>query len=153
MSKLFSNVNWSKVGNWFGDVLKTNSGRIVGALAMIGLGLLCKKLDVPVEVLSDPFSTINRPKPKTTNSVAVSMLYMPKTSKENAIATIAKNVDSGSLDCHKLDAVKKIYSLAEDASESEKNYAISAIGLIMGKMSLASNKGLAEDYITQLGKT
>ena len=159
MSKFnFKKPDWSKVGLWCADMLRSNSGTIVGGLSMIGLALLCRKLNIPYSVLTDPFvGGTNRNTYYGNDSGKVSQLiYLPSDAIEASIAAIYDNAMHADFDSQRCSAAKEIYSILSarknDISDTTKTYAITILRQICDHMDFDSGRKNVMAYISMIGK-
>lgn len=156
MSKFnFKKVDWTKVGNWTADMLRSNSATIVGGMSMIGLALLCRKLNIPYTVLTEPYtgrSYVKPEAPKTTQQI----LYFPSDATEAAIQAIYENALNADFDSQRIAAGREIMTIVEahkdDISEATKTYAISHLRLIADEMDFDSGRSNIMRQISKIAK-
>lgn len=157
MSKFnFKNINYQKIGGWFADMLRSNSGTIVGGLSMIGLALLCRKLNIPYTVITDPLHGTSYVKPETPKA-APQLLYFPSDAVEASIQAIYDNaLLNADFDSQRCAAGKEILSIIaarkDDISEATKTYAISYLRLIADEMDFDSGRKTIVSYISKIAK-
>ena len=128
MSKFnFKKPDWNKVGMWCADIFRNNSGTIIGGMSMIGLALLCRKLNIPYTVLTDPLRGTTYVKPEAPK-VSQQILYFPSDATEAAIQAIYENALNADFDSQRIAAGREIMTIVEahkdDISEATKTYAI-----------------------------
>lgn len=126
--------DWSKIGAFVFDGIRSASGPILSGLGMLGLAVAAKKLNVPYQVLLDPSYSMRSTKiTQFPQNVTSSFTIMPNNSIEAAIGAIIDGCKSGS-DYYKYDSAKKIYDLIAEAidipDERTKSYAIMALNTI-----------------------
>lgn len=159
MSKF--NINWSnafrKFGNWTGDMLRQNSGMIVGGVTMISLALLCRKLNIPISVLTDPFVGGTKNTYYGNDSGKVSQLvYLPSDAIEASIGAIYDSAMRADFDSQRCSAAKEIYSILSarknDITDATKTYAITILRQICDHMDFDSGRKNVMAYISMIGK-
>ena len=156
MSKFnFKKPDWSKVGMWCADIFRNNSSTIVGGLSMIGLAMLCRKLNIPYTVLTEPYtgrSYVKPEPPKTTQQI----LYFPSDATEAAIQAIYDNAMNADFDSQRIAAGREIMGIVEshkdDISEATKTYAISYLRLIADEMDFDSGRSNIMRQISKIAK-
>lgn len=156
MSKFnVKNINWTKVGCWTADMLKSNSGTIVGGLSMIGLAMLCRKLNIPYTVLTEPYTGKSYVKPEVPKP-ATSILYFPSDAVEASIQAIYDGALNADFDSQRCAAGREIMSIVSarknDISEATKTYAISYLRLIADEMDFDSGRKTIMSYISKIAK-
>lgn len=156
MSKFnFKNIDWAKVGYWTADMLKSNSGTIVGGLSMIGLAMLCRKLNIPYTVLTEPYTGKSYVKPEVPKP-ATPILYFPSDTVEASIQAIYDNALNADFDSQRCAAGREITSIVsarkDDISEATKTYAISYLRLIADEMDFDSGRKTIMSYISKIAK-
>jgi hypothetical protein len=156
MSKFnFKNINYQKIGDWMMDMLRSNSGTIVGGLSMIGLAMLCRKLNIPYTVLTEPYTGRSYVKPEAPNA-ATPILYFPSDAVEASIQAIydgALNADFDSQRCASAREIMSIISARkDDISETTKTCAISYLRLIADEMDFDSGRKTIMSYISKIAK-
>lgn len=151
----FKKVDWSRVGNWTADMLRSNSGTIVGGLSMIGLALLCRKLNIPYTVLTEPFTGRTYVKPEVPKP-ATPILYFPSDAVEASIQAIYDGALEADFDSQRCAAGREILSIVsarkDDISEATKTYAISYLRLIADEMDFDSGRKTIMSYISKIAK-
>lgn len=147
-------INWARIGSWTMDMLRGNAGTIVGGISMIALALLCKKLDIPYQVLTDPFGGVQTGN-TTVQSTGTSLVLMPTNAVEASIAAICDNAKNTRDPYYKNEAVKQILDIlksAEEDDESVQTYAIMCINAIVA----TTNDGYYRDRmmkaVSNIGK-
>ena len=156
MSKFnFKNINYQKIGDWMMDMLRTNSGTIVGGLSMIGLAMLCRKLNIPYTVLTEPYTGKSYVKPEVPKP-ATPILYFPSDAIEASIQAIYDGALNADFDSQRCAAGKEILSIItarkDDISEATKTYAISYLRLIADEMDFDSGRKTIMSYISKIAK-
>ena len=151
----FKKPDWSKVGMWCADMLRSNSGTIVGGLSMISLALLCRKLNIPYTVLTDPFTGGTHIKPEPPKAPQ-QIVYFPSDATEAAIQAIYDNAMHADFDSQRIAAGREIMAIVEahkdDISEGTKTYAISYLRLIADKMDFDSGRSNIMRQISKIAK-
>lgn len=150
--------NYEKLASWFLEAVRANGGTIVGGLSMIGLSLLCRKLGVPYQVLTDP--AYGRPRsaqPSYDHSEYAQTLYlMPTDAVEASIAAIYNSALSLDFDSQKVAAAREIMSVItarkNDIPDTTVTYAISMLQALAKTMDFDSNKRTVTQFISKLGK-
>jgi hypothetical protein len=156
MSKFnFKNINYQKIGDWMMDMLRTNSGTIVGGLSMIGLAMLCRKLNIPYTVLTEPYTGRSYVKPEAPKTSA-QILYFPSDAVEASIQAIYDGAMNADFDSQRCAAGREIMSIISarknDISEATKTYAISYLRLIADEMDFDSGRKTIMSYISKIAK-
>ena len=147
-------INWQKVSAWSLDMLRTSGKPILGGLGMIGLSLLCKKLDVPYQVLLDPSYSTTR----SVRAAAITpgLVMMPNNKVEAAINAIYENIRSQASDYYRYESAKKIVEILEenaiDLSDRTVSYAIMALNNISQTISSSYYKNCLTDEIAKIAK-
>jgi hypothetical protein len=150
--------NYEKLATWFLDAVRANGGTIVGGLSMIGLSLLCRKLGVPYQVLTDPaYARTRTSQPSYNHSEYAQTLYlMPTDAVEASIAAIYNSSVNLIYDSEKLAAAKEIMSVIaarkDDIPDTTVTYAISMLQALAKTMIYDSNKRTVTQFISKLGK-
>lgn len=124
--------DWSRIGAFVVDGLRSASGPVLSGLGMLGLALVAKKLNIPYQVLLDPSYSMRSGK-VTQFPSASNFTIMPNNSIEAAIGAIF----DGSRNCsdyYKNRAADKIYNLISESPEilndRTKSYAIMVLNTI-----------------------
>jgi len=156
MSKFnFKSINYQKIGDWMMDMLRSNSGTIVGGLSMIGLAMLCRKLNIPYTVLTEPYTGRSYVKPEAPRP-ATPILYCPSDAVETSIQAIYDGALNADFDSQRCAAGKEILSIVSarknDISEATKTYAISYLRLIADEMDFDSGRKTIMSYISKIAK-
>lgn len=156
MSKFnFKKPDWSKVGMWCADIFRNNSSTIVGGLSMIGLAMLCRKLNIPYAVLTEPYTGKSYVKPEVPKP-ATPILYFPSDAVEASIQAIYDGVLNADFDSQRCEAGKEILSIVsarkDDISEATKTYAISYLRFIADEMDFDSGRKTIMSYISKIAK-
>lgn len=156
MSKFnFKKPDWSKVGMWCADIFRNNSSTIVGGLSMIGLAMLCRKLNIPYTVLTEPYTGRSYVKPEAPKANA-QILYFPSDAVEASIQAIYDGALNADFDSQRCAAGKEILSIVsarkDDISEATKTYAISYLRLIADEMDFDSGRKTIMSYISKIAK-
>lgn len=152
------NFNLEKFGNWTWNFVKSNSSTIIGGLSMIGLAMLCKKLDIPYQVLTDPYYKVSTRSDRHDNYPAPTFYLMPNNPGEAAIASIIDSAVKYDLDYKKVDAAKQILNIvkskkeADDCDASLVTYAITALQRLTDSMDFDYQKESVLRIIAALGK-
>jgi hypothetical protein len=156
-----NNINWNKIGENIFNIFKSNSSLLFSGFTMIGLSLLCKKLNIPYQILTDPFTGIN-----STNNFTIrrgsdyisdmdTIYLMPNNAVEASMATIYKSLKPNDWESVKSDAASNIMDILSansgNLSESTKIYAINILRGISDKANWNSTKNEINQYITEIG--
>ena len=143
-----------RFGSGLGQIFKDNSGTIIGGGIMLGMALLCKRLDVPYQVLTDPFDFGTAAKTPTKGK----FILLPNNATEAAMSAIYDTLDSDDWDTTKEDAANKIYKILVEAkknsdgvSENTKTYAINLLRGIVEKIYWSSTKERVNQLIVKIG--
>lgn len=152
------NFNLEKFGDWTWNFVKNNSATIIGGLSMIGLALLCKKLDIPYQVLTDPYYKFSS-KPSRNESYTAPTLYlMPNNPGEAAIASIIDAAVKYDYDYKKVEAARQVLSVVKSKKENDEceaslvTYAITALQRLTDSMDYDYQKENVLKIIASLGK-
>ena len=122
-------MNIKNIGNRILSLLESNADKIVGGVAMIGLGLLCKKLGISSDILTRPGYTSYSDNITQFPSFGLMMANNPFEASLNAIATTGlKQTD----EWYKLQNAKKIHGLLKDSntSQDDKTYGINMLSAL-----------------------
>lgn len=153
MAKINAKVDFKKFGNNALNVLKANSGTFVSGGIMICLALLCKKFDIPYQVLTDPFTGNYKIGGSKENA---KLLLIPNNSIEASMAAIYDGLDNDDWDSTKDAAARQIMSILSsrknDLDESTKTYAIGMLRGISEKCTWNSTKDTINRMIAKIGK-
>lgn len=160
MSKFnFKKPDWSKVGMWCADIFRNNSSTIVGGMSMIGLALLCRKLNIPYTVLTEPFTgSYGRRTSYRQNSEPhqVSLMYLPSDAIEASIAAIYDGALNQDFDSQRISSAKEIFNIIaarkDDISDATKTYAITVLRQIAEEMDFDSGRKAVIQLISKIGK-
>lgn len=155
-------INFSKIGNGIANILWTNSGILIGGATMIGLALLCKKLDIPYQVLTDPFyvttGTTKTGKTQKTYPILTEVQW-PRDSTEEAIEAITAGALEATFDSERQRAADDIYDILSATysntgmvNEHLKSYAISQLRKISSGMTFDSGKRAVTGVISKIVK-
>ena len=151
----FKKPDWSKVGMWCADIFRNNSSTIVGGLSMIGLAMLCRKLNIPYTVLTEPYTGKSYVKPEVPTP-ATPILYFPSDAVEASIQAIYDGVLNADFDSQRIAAGREIMAIVEahkdDISEATKTYAISYLRLIADEMDFDSGRSNIMRQISKIAK-
>ena len=155
-------INWlnalKKFGLWTGDVLRSNQATIVGGMTMIGFALLCRKLNIPYQVLTDPF--VGGGKRNTyygNDSGKVSQfIYLPSDAIEASIAAIYDGALNANFDTQRTAAAREIFNILvarkDDISDATKTYAITVLRQIVDEMDFDTGRRQVLTLISKIGK-
>ena len=147
-----------KFGNWTGEMLKSNSAMIVSGVTMIGFALLCRKLNIPYQVLTDPFVGNSRKGTYYGNDTGKvsQFIYLPSDAVEASIAAIYDGAANADWDSQRAAAAKEIFDILkvrkDDISDSTKTYAITMLRQICDEMDFDSGRRAVMSYISKIGK-
>ena len=148
-------INIGAIGSFVTDMIRSNSRTIVGGLSMIVLGVLCKKLDIPYDILIDPFEPSYTPrKSNSRNSVNIPFV-MPNNSVEASISAICDSACATHDAYYKNQAVNKIIDILKsknEIDETTKTYAIWCIKSIISTTNDAYYINCMNNRIVDIGK-
>ena len=157
-----SKINYKELGKWFASGLRNNSGAIIGGLSFIGLSILYSKLNIPYQVVQDPFVGVTvRPTAANrvvnlTSPVAQPIYYHRNDPVEASIAAVFESGKRALFDSSKLDAAKDIYDILaetnEPTNESQKALAIQCLKKIAASSVFDSTKTDITKIISKIGK-
>lgn len=147
-------IDFMKLGEGAWNLVKGNSGTLVGGLCMIGMALLCKRLEIPYQVLTDPF-TVDAKSKKYSDS-GTKLFLVPNNAIEASMAAIYDGVQSDDWESTKQAAAEQIMAILsankESLSENSKTYAINLIRGLAGKSRWSSTKDSMNRLIAKIGK-
>lgn len=156
-------INWTnaftRFGTWLVDGVKSNGGLLVGGASMITLALICKKLNIPYQVLTDPYSTDSwREKSHYTSrhEASLDIYLVPNNPVEAAMNSIYSNALTCTFDSDRYNAAKEIYAILvahkEDATDATKTYCITLLQNLGKKMTFDSDRSKIIRLVSQIGK-
>lgn len=150
-------LNYEKLAAWFLEAFKANGGTIIGGLSMIGLSLLCRKLGVPYQVLTDPVYGRTTYSSRYQSDPRQTLYLMPTDAVEASIAAIYNSARTMDFDSQKIAAVREIMSIIaskknEVPDDTTVTYAISMLQALAETMDFNSNKRIITQFISKLGK-
>jgi len=149
-------LNYEKLAAWFLEAFKANGGTIIGGLSMIGLSLLCRKLGVPYQVLTDPIYGRTTYSNRSQSDPRQTLYLMPTDAVEASIAAIYNSALSLDFDSQKVAAAREIMSVItarkNDIPDTTVTYAISMLQALAKTMDFDSNKRTITQFISKLGK-
>lgn len=151
------NVDWQKFGSLLTSAAQSSAAPIITGLGMMGLALICKKLDVPYQVLLDPSYSMNARKSSMCSATAQTgpLMFLPGNSTEAAINAIVDSMSSNDADYYICQSAEKIYEMLGDApepvSDQTKTHAIMAINNLSKMMWSSYYKKKASDLIAKIG--
>ena len=141
-------------------VLEDDTIKTVGGIAVVvGLGLLAKKYNVPINVGLNggrPVVHVTNGCDFSTGSKSSEYIFpMAKNSKEVAISSILETTKSMSFDSSRISAAEKIYDIVENCDyctelDDLKSYAISALNRISSGCTFSSSKTRITDLIVDI---
>lgn len=150
-------IDFKKFGDWTAEMLRNNSSTIVGGLGMIGLALLCRKLNIPYTVLTDNYGSYGRSyepsryyEPQETQ-----LIFMPSDPVEASISAIYNGAISCDFDSQRTAAAKEIMAVLaahKDLPASTLTFAISTLRAISAKMDFDSGRRTITAMISKIGK-
>lgn len=154
MAKINLKVDFKKIGNNALNIFKENSGTFISGGIMICLALLCKKFDIPYQVLTDPigggFTSRGDSKEQTR------LLLIPNNSIEASMGAIYDGLNKDDWDSTKEAAAKQIMSILasrkNDLDESTKTYTIGLLRGISEKCTWDSTRSSINRMIANIGK-
>lgn len=151
----FPKIDIARLGEGALNLLKENSGTIAGGLTMIGMALLCKKLNLPYQVLTDPYSFESYGVTRS-NGQTTKLVLIPNNSLEASMSALYEGISADDWESTKEDAANKIFSILsanrDDLQDSTKTYAINLIRGINEKSRWNSTKEHNNRLIARIGK-
>lgn len=148
-----SKINFARIGEGALNLFKQNGATIVGGLIMIGLGLLCKKLDIPVETVSNPYDSLFSVEPKKPD---VRLVLIPNNTVESSVSAIANAAIKSASSYSKEQASKKIMDVLRsnkaELSDTTKQFAITSLRYIADSTSSSYTKEQIFNRIAEIGK-
>lgn len=150
-------IDWQKIGSIALSAAQSSAAPILTGIGMMGLAVLCKKLNIPYQVLFDPSYTMSTKKvsnfaPTTQTSP---FLFMPGNSTEAAISAIVDSMDSSDADYYICQSAEKIYGMLSDnpgpIPDQTKTHAIMAINNLSKMMYSSYYKKRASELIAKIG--
>lgn len=148
-------IDFKKIGLWGCEMLRNNSSTIVGGLSMIGLALLCRKLNIPYTVLTDGYSSRDTYSSRDLNTKPIPLMYLPSDPIEASISAIYDSSERSDFDSQRVNAAKEIMAILaahEELPESTLTYAISTLRTIAGSMDFDSGRREITKIIAKIGK-
>lgn len=149
-------VNYEKLAAWFLEAVRANGGTIVGGLSMIGLSLLCRKLGVPYQVLTDPVYGRTTYSNRSQGNPQQTLYLMPTDAVEASIAAIYNSALTMDFDSQKIAAAREIMSIIaskkNNVPDTTVTYAISVLQALSKTLDFNSNKRIMTQFISKLGK-
>ena len=147
--------DWSKIGAFVFDGIRSASGPILSGLGMLGLAVAAKKLNIPYQILLDPSYSMRSTKiTQFPQNITSSFTIMPNNSIEAAIGAIIESCKTSS-DYYKYDAAEKIYNLIAEADttpdDRTKSYAIMALNNIAKSCRSSYYANSIIDLIAKIG--
>lgn len=143
-------LNWSKIGAGLYETLQNVAPPLLGGAGMICLSLICKKLNVPYQVLLDPSYSSPQRVVRSNPMTLPTMMAMTDNSTEMAIYAIYDGIKSQSSDYYKANAADQIFNLLGDSelpiTEQTKKYAI----LCLNNISRSMRNGYYQNCVTDL---
>lgn len=154
MKKL--NINFEKVGKGILTVLQDNSGTVATGVTMVLLAVLCKKLDIPYQVLTNPYDGNGFRTYSQNRKDCQKIMLVPNNSVEASIGAIINGAMSCSFDYQRTEAAKQALSILasnkENLSESTKTYTVALLQQLSDQMSFSSGKNDIGKIIMKIGK-
>lgn len=148
-----SKINFARIGEGALNLFKQNGATIVGGLIMIGLGLLCKKLDLPVETVSNPYDSFFSVEPKKPD---VRLVLIPNNTVESSVSAIANAAIKSASSYSKGEASRKIMDVLRsnktELSDATKRFAITSLRYIADSTSSNYTKEEIFNKIAEIGK-
>ena len=146
-------VDFAKIGEGALNLLRQNSSTIVGGALMIGLGLLCKKLDLPVGTVTNPYDNFW---PMEARSHSAKLVLIPNNTVESSVCAIANAAIKSTSGYSKEQAAKKIMEVLRankaDLTDSTKQFAITSLRYIADSAYSSYTKELLFNKIAEIGK-
>lgn len=148
------NIDWQKIGKNVGGLIRDNAGTLVSGSMMVALALICRKLDIPYQVLTDPYHVPIKTYPE--KQASTSIYLIPNNPVEASIAAVANSAKDMDFDSTKERAAEKIMSILgankDNLNDSTKNYAISMLQSISDTLDFDSTKSRILNLIVKIGK-
>ncbi len=155
-TKQAKKIDFRKIGDGALALLKTNAGTLIGGATMIGLGLLCKKFDIPYQVLTEPFGGGYVGSSRTYVQPQTKLVLMPNNSIEASMAAIYEGLNADDWESTKESAARQIMSILVsrkgELQESTKTYAVNLLRGISEKSNWNSTKNHMNEMIAKIGK-
>lgn len=127
-------IDWNGIGIWISDSIRSNGGKIVGGITMIGFALLCKKLNLPFSVLTDPYDSMNNMSVSAQIPIVdTSIMLVPNNTVEASIVAICDNAKTMRDNYYKNQAANQILEILrkqKTLDDSTKTYAVMCIRAI-----------------------
>ena len=146
-------VDFAKIGESATNLLRQNSSTIVGGLLMIGLGLLCKKLELPVETVTNPYDSFW---PVETKGQTPKLVLIPNNTVESSVCAIANAAIKTTSNYSKEQAAKKIMEVLRsnkaELSDPTKQFAITSLRYIADSSYSSYTKEQLFNKIAEIGK-
>lgn len=142
MAKFNFSIDWEKVAKGVsktcGDILSAGMPLIVSGGATIGLALLCKKLNIPYDVLTDPYGLRVESKASgNQSSYPSTIMLLPNNPIEAGIAAVTSTISTSSSEYYiaqAADQIKDILSSNQSSiSASTMTYAITMLRTLADK--------------------
>ena len=123
MAKFNFSIDWENVAKGVsktcGDILSAGMPLIVSGGATIGLALICKKLNIPYDVLTDPYGL--RAESRSSggkSSYPSSIMLVPNNPVEAGIAAVASSIGTSSSEYYIAQAADQIKDILSSNQES-----------------------------------
>ncbi len=143
----------NNIKKWIMDSVKANGRLIIGGLGMITLGVICKKLNIPYQVLTNPVYT-----QKHDASDPSQIVYISNDPIVTSIGAIYISAKDMVFDSSKYDAAKEIVSILSankklgKLSDYATSYAITVLQAIGNEMTFSSSKNDINKLISEIAK-
>lgn len=151
-------IDFMAIAKMIGKFVTRNEGAILGITSALGLGLLAKKLDVPIDVRID--RDTGAPVVKTHSYSNIYQMptrpYFGGSPKEMAITTLLKNAEDSYSSNTKVACAKRIRDIIKDSKYEPDDailaYAINCLEKISNDCYSSEIKGKIGDLIIELAK-
>lgn len=152
-------IDFRKLGDWTLELLRNNSSSIFGGLSMIGLALLCKKLNLPYAVLTDTPCVEDRCFSNHGRDVqgSNSVVLLTNDPVELSIESVYEAASTYSFDSQKVKAARDIIGILSANKDKNTNpgiysFAIATLKKLSQTMLFDSSKKEVLDLITKIGR-
>lgn len=142
MAKFNFSIDWENVAKGVsktcGDILSAGMPLIVSGGATIGLALICKKLNIPYDVLTDPYGLRVESKPSySKGSTQPSIMMVPNNPVEAGIAAVASTISTSTSEYYIHQAAEQIKDIMGSQQDyitgSTRTYAITMLKTLADK--------------------
>lgn len=148
---------WERFSKAAAETISENSGLFLSGLASLGLALLCKKLDIPLDSFNDTMHYDRPPRRNQNRNIKPSNSYIiPRNAMESAISAIYTSANNAYTDSARKEFANEIFNMLKEnrnsLDESTKIYTISIIQKIATACYSDSYKRDITKIISSIGK-